>query len=148
MKSSPELLKFVESWEGERLSPYKDAGGHFTIGVGHLMADGESMSPITEEEALAILASDLNFAEKAVNSLVKVPLRQNQFDALVDFVFNCGANAFRGSKLLIYLNAGNYSAAADSMLNWNHIGNVVSAGLTRRRAAERILFINGVYGHN
>lgn len=148
MKSSANLIEFIESWEGCRLTPYLDGGDKLTVGIGHLVQPHELIQNLTEDDCRQLLSHDLENAEDAVNYNVKMDLKQNQFDALVDFVFNLGAGNFEKSHLLQYLNAGNYDAAANAFMNWNHINGVVSEGLTRRRAAERILFITGVYGNN
>jgi lysozyme len=73
--------------------------------------------------------------------LVKVPLTQNQFDALVDFVFNVGAHNFEKSTLLIKLNKQDYKGAAEEFPRWNRAAGHVLGGLIRRRGAERTLFL-------
>jgi lysozyme len=95
-------------------------------------------------EAEDLLCRDLREAEQAVESLVKAALSQFQFDALVSFVFNCGAGNFAASTLLRLLNDGNHRAAADQLLLWvhDHAGHRL-AGLERRRRAERDLFLEG-----
>jgi GH24 family phage-related lysozyme (muramidase) len=71
---------------------------------------------------------------------VKVSVTQNQFDALVDFVFNLGQGKFAGSTLLRGLNAGDFSGAAAEFVKWDHAGGQVVPGLLRRRLAEAQLF--------
>jgi lysozyme len=78
--------------------------------------------------------------EAGVKRLVKVPLAQGQFDALVSFSFNVGLGALGSSTLLRKLNAGDYRGAAAEFPRWNKAGGKVYEGLTRRRAAERSLF--------
>jgi GH24 family phage-related lysozyme (muramidase) len=141
-------LAFVAHWEGERLHPYQDAAGKWTVGVGHLIRDGEDYSAgITHEKALEILSTDIHTAEAAVNEHVAVELTQNEFDALVSFVFNCGAAAFAGSAILHLLNNGQHQSAANALLMWDHRKDprhnelVVDAGLLARRKAERDLFL-------
>ena len=94
----------------------------------------------TQQQAELWLATDTHFAVAAVNVLVKVPLTQGEFDALVDFVFNLGAENFRTSTMLKLLNAGQYKAAAAEFDKWDHCGGVVLAGLLRRREAEEAEF--------
>ncbi|WP_312069487.1 lysozyme, partial [Acinetobacter sp.] len=77
----------------------------------------------------------------SVNNLVKVPLSQNQFDALVSLTYNIGSTAFKNSTLLKKLNAKDYAGAADQFLRWNKGGGKVLKGLVRRREAERALFL-------
>ena len=83
--------------------------------------------------------------EKTVNTLVKSKLTQNQFDALVSFVYNVGSGNFSSSTLLVKLNQGKYLEAANEFLKWNRAGGKPLSGLTRRRAAERELFLKEDY---
>lgn len=83
---------------------------------------------------------DIRDAVAAVRALVKVPLKQGQFDALVDFVFNEGEEQFEHSTLLHYLNAGDYAGAATQFGRWIYDDGVVLKGLIKRRAAERDMF--------
>ncbi|MCD8342519.1 MAG: glycoside hydrolase family protein [Clostridiales bacterium] len=144
-------LSLIKSFEGLCLTATKCAAGVWTIGYGHTGTyNGKAVCSgmtITKSAAEKLLASDLEGFESAVNSYVTVSLNQNQFDALVSFAFNCGKSALKGSTLLKKLNAGDYDAAAEQFLVWNKITvNGVkqeSAGLTRRRKAERELFLTG-----
>jgi lysozyme len=142
----------------ETFSPtvYKDDAGNPTIGYGHKLKPGESFpNGITEEQARQLLCADLAEGERAVRQNVKVNLTQSQFDALIAFTYNVGSGTrgFRGSTLLRQLNAGNFAAAANQFPRWNKDKKkingrerlVVSPGLTRRRNAERSLFVNGAY---
>ena len=95
----------------------------------------------TAEQATAWLREDVQWAEAAVGTLVKVPLTQPQFDALVSFVFNVGHGAFGRSTMLSRLNAGDYQGAADQFPAWNRGASGVLPGLVARRAAERALFL-------
>jgi lysozyme len=98
---------------------------------------------ITIDAAQALLAKDVSSAADCVNNLVEVTLTQEEFDALVDFVFNLGAGAFRGSTMLRDLNAGDFTSAAAQFDMWDHAGGAVVAGLLRRRQAEAELFEGG-----
>ena len=135
-------MQLIRNFEGFVDHVYKDAVGYPTIGIGHLIKAGEVFpEKITEVEANEILAKDLKEAEDAVNTMVKVTLRQNQFDALVSFVFNLGAGNFAGSTLLKMVNASDFNNAAGQFIRWNRAGGKVLAGLTRRREAEAALFL-------
>ena len=90
----------------------------------------------TSRKVKSILARDIAVAEAAVEHLVKIPLTQGQFDALVDFVFNLGAGRLAASTLLVYLNSGRYTDAAWQLLAWDHAGSKEIAGLKARREAE------------
>ena len=91
---------------------------------------------ITEGGAEALLRHDLEWVESTINKNVKVPLNQNQYDALASFIYNVGAGAFRKSTLLRLLNQGDYTGAAGQFQRWNKAGGKVLRGLTRRRQAE------------
>lgn len=151
---SADGLKFIAKHEGTRLSLYNDPAGHCTIGVGHLIhygncngaaSEAEFRGGITESRALELLKSDVSKAVQAVNNLVKVPLNQNQFDALVSFTFNVGSGAFQSSDLLKKLNAGQYDAVPAELNRWNKGGGVVLPGLVTRRKDEGNLFRDGKY---
>lgn len=135
-------IDLIKHFEGLRLTRYLDAVGKPTIGYGHLILPHERFAgPITASQAEALLRKDLRSAELALRKLVRVPITQQQFDALMAFVFNLGAGRLRSSTLLRYLNAGATARAADQFLVWNKAGGQPLAGLTRRRQAERKLFL-------
>jgi lysozyme len=133
-------LALTEQFEGLRLTPYQDSVGVWTIGYGHTGPDVHPGLTITQMDAEALLLRDVGDAARSVNQLVTIPLTQNEFDALVDFVFNLGATAFAGSTLLRDLNAGNLAAAAGEFQKWDHAGGRVLAGLLQRRLGEASLF--------
>jgi len=135
-------LDFIASFEGCSLTAYWDSlGSVWTIGYGHTGGVHKGQV-ITKQKALDLLKSDCSGAASAVNRLVKVAINQNQFDALVSFTFNCGSGALQSSTLLKLLNAGDYKGAANEFPKWNHAGGKVVAGLTRRRNAEKKLFLS------
>lgn len=145
MKTSEAGLKFVAQEEGTVLRVYLDPVGIPTIGVGHVVRPGESFpNGITKEQALQILAQDIRVAEHAVTSNTKVPLNQNQFDALVSFVFNCGGGAYKSSTMLKKLNVGDYEGAANELLRWVYASGKKLPGLVARRNRERALFLKPV----
>lgn len=145
MKISNKGLNLIKQFEGLRLNAYDDGVGVWTIGYGTIKyPDGVRVKKgdkITRAQADQYIANDVSTFEKSVNSLVKVPLNQNQFDALVSFTYNLGATNLSNSTLLKKLNAKDYKGAAAEFSRWNRAGGKVMAGLTRRRAAERELFL-------
>lgn len=153
MKLSQHGEKLIKSFEGLRLTAYRDVAGVWTIGYGSTRYhDGRSVKPgdklTSEVQASAIFVNTLGQYENAVNSYVKAPLTQNQFDALVSFTYNEGTHALKESTLVKKLNAKDYQGAADQFLVWNKITNphtgqkVVCDTLTERRTAERHLFLS------
>jgi lysozyme len=136
----------IMSFESFSPTVYICPAGKPTIGYGHRVLKGEIFNgPITKAQALDLLALDLAVAELDIGGLVKVPLNQFQFDALVCLAFNIGLGNFDSSTLLKKLNAGDYMGAADEFPRWDkaHVKGVLTQvkGLTRRRAAERALFL-------
>ncbi len=131
-----DLLKF---YEGCKLVAYQDSVGVWTIGYGHTKGVYEGMT-ITQEQAEQMLLDELKEYESYVDDLVTVPLNQNQFDALVVWVYNLGPTNFRKSTLLKELNNGNYQAVPIEIKRWNKAGGQVLEGLIKRRKAEANLF--------
>ena len=142
MKISQKGVDLVKSFEGLELKAYKDSVGILTIGHGSTGPHVSVGMTISREQAESLLKKDLDHFEKGVSDLVKVKLNQNQFDALVSFSFNLGLSNLKSSTLLKKLNASDYQGAADEILRWNRAGGKVLNGLTRRRIAERDLFIS------
>lgn len=151
MKISDAGLDIIKHSEGFVGHIYKDIAGLDTVGFGHLLtaddkAAGRFLHGVTLQEATDLLRVDVGSAERAVDGLVKVPLNQHQYDALVDFVFNLGRAALAGSSLLKLLNAGNYAAVPGQLLLWNKARDpktgklVPSSGLTLRRQREAQLW--------
>ena len=131
-----EILKY---FEGCKLTAYQDSVGVWTIGYGHTKGVFDGMT-ITQEEAEQMLLTELEEYEGYIENMVTVPLTQNQFDALVVWIYNLGPTNFRNSTLLKELNAGNYNAAGQEITRWNKAGGKVLAGLVKRREAEAELF--------
>jgi lysozyme len=131
--------QLTERFEGCRLQAYADTGGVWTIGYGHTHGVMEGMT-CTRAQALAWLEQDTQAAANAVNQLVAVQLKQAEFDALVDFVFNLGVGAFAHSTMLKDINAGNLAEAAAQFPLWDHDAGRVLAGLLHRRLAEQMAF--------
>lgn len=156
LKYSDRGLKLTEDFEGLFLQAYDDATEHIvrvgqrvhgtlTIGFGHTSAAGPphvfvGMVLADETEARKILANDLAPVEATVKKVVTRQLNQNQYDALVDFQFNCGWLTHPHCSLLAAVNAGNQELAEEDFMLYDRAKGVVLVGLDRRRAAERVLF--------
>lgn len=123
--------------EGRRLNVYNDTSGYPTIGYGHKLTALENYTTIDEATATKLLSQDVATAENGINSLVKVPLNQNQFDALCSFVYNVGVGAFGRSTMLKYINSGDYQNAALQFGVWN---KRKLASVAARRDREMQLF--------
>lgn len=143
-------LNLISQWEGLYLTAYHggaDRPGLLTIGYGHTDAAGPpsvtSGMTITKQQAREILLSDLSKCEESVERLVKVPLTDNQFSALVSFVFNVGEGNFSGSTLLKKLNDNDYSSVPSELMKWTRANGVRVQGLVNRRAAEAGLWSKG-----
>ncbi|MEL6938160.1 MAG: lysozyme [Cyanobacteria bacterium J06598_1] len=133
-------LILIKSFEGLRLRAYQDAVGIWTIGFGTTRGVRPGMT-ISEDRAISFLQEDLARFEKSIQDGVKVAINDNQFSALASFTYNVGPGAFRSSTLLRKLNQGDVRGAADELLRWDKAGGRALAGLTRRRKAERALFL-------
>ena len=148
MQTNEAGVALIKRFEGLRLAAYPDPAHGWavpTIGYGHTSAAGAPQVKrgmrITEAEAEAVLRADLGQYERAVTEAVTVSLTGNQFSALASFTFNLGAGNLRSSTLLAKLNRGDHAGAAAEFTRWNRAGGVVLPGLTRRREAERDLFL-------
>lgn len=157
-------IDLIKSFEGildgdpatVNLDPYMDPIGIWTIGWGHAITFGERFlrgakdrtlakklypNGITIAEAEQLLAHDVVEHTRDMDTLVKVPLTDNQFAAIASLAFNIGVGGFARSSLLKYLNRGDYKTAATRFAPWNTAGGKILAGLTRRRKAEAALFV-------
>ena len=143
MIPSQNCYDLIKNFEGCKLEAYPDPATHgepITIGVGH--TGGVKLGDvITQEQADEYLVSDVAHAANAVNQMVAVSITQGEFDALCSFAFNLGIGNLKNSTLLKKLNSGDIQGAADQFLVWNKAAGKVMAGLTRRREAERALFL-------
>lgn len=133
-------LQLIKKFEGLRLVAYKDGGGVWTVGYGHTSNVLAGMQ-ITEAQAEGFLRLDIHGAEYAIRRHVEVPLSQNEYDALVSFVFNVGATQFATSTLLSLLNDLDYNDAAEQLPRWCHDNGIVVQGLLNRRRDERLMFL-------
>jgi lysozyme len=146
MQISDAGIALIKQFEGCELKAYPDpatGGDPWTIGVGHTGADVKPGLVITDERAEELLRKDLEKFERAVEQAVgDALLEQQQFDACVSLAFNIGGANFRSSTLVSLLKEGDTDGAAQQFVRWNKAAGKVMAGLTRRREAERDLFLS------
>ncbi len=140
---------FIKNAEGFSPTVYKCSAGRKTIGYGHVLKENEDMTFIFKEDAYLLLLADIRIAEDAVNELVTVPLNKAQFNALVSLVYNVGANAFKKTKALKYLNEGDYDLAAieffDQTKGVVRSNGVIVKGLVARRKKELKMWEGNYY---
>ena len=129
----------IKHFESCKLTAYQDSVGVWTIGWGHT-AGVKKGDNWTQDEADDILLNDLEKFEGYVNQYVKVPLTQNQFEALVSWTFNLGPGNLKSSTMLTKLNEKSYDEVPSQMKRWNKAGGKVLRGLERRRNAEAAMF--------
>jgi lysozyme len=137
---SPRATEIIARFEKCKLEAYDDGGGVWTIGYGHTkgVKQGDRITPV---QAVEFLREDMADAEADVKSLVKVPLSQSMYDALVSFVFNIGGTEFSTSKMLALINERQYHLAAAEFGRWHRDNGKRLWGLSRRRAHEQVLFV-------
>lgn len=148
-------IRLITHYEGLKLHSYQDSTGIWTVGYGHTGHDVYPGQVITQDHAEELLKSDLQKFENIINTHVTYSINQDQFDALVSFVYNVGPglkNVKDGliqlksgisSSLLRDVNNGNFFAASKDFLSWTRAGGVVLLGLVRRRKSESTLFSFG-----
>ena len=139
MQISKEGLSLIKRFEGCELKAYRCPANVWTIGYGHIK-DVKEGDQITKEEAEYMLQEEMIEYEGYINDLVKVPLEQCMYDALVAWVFNLGPTNFSSSSLLRVLNEKKYEEVPYEIKRWNKAGGEVLNGLIRRRKAEALLF--------
>ena len=139
MKTSNEGISLIQKFEGCELEAYQCSAGVWTIGYGHTKDVVKGMT-ITKEQAEQMLVDELHEYENYINEYVTVALSQNQFDALVSWVYNLGPANLKASTMLKVLNSGKYEDVPAQMKRWNKAGGKVLEGLIRRREAEACLF--------
>lgn len=149
-KISNKGRQMIANFEGVRFAPYNDGTGGITIGIGHLIKPGESFGTLTDKEVSELFSKDIAIFEKAVNDSIKVPLTQNQFDALVSFAFNVGPGWITGKHSkgqaeivkMINRKANKMEIYAHWVKNFNTSKGQYMQGLQNRREAEAKLFIS------
>jgi len=156
MKVSDKCIEQIKKDEGVRNKPYQCPALLWTVGVGHVIDPNHAKVKLADRKALPIpagwdriltsieideiLRTDLNRFEQGVLRLIKVPLTQGQFDALVSFSFNVGLGNLQNSTLRMKLNRSEYDAAAEQFLVWTKAGGKVLPGLVKRRTHEKEMF--------
>lgn len=142
MQISQAGLEALADREGIRLEAYQDQRGIWTIGVGHTAAVGAPTPRaglvITREQALSTFRNDIAGFEGNLNFYIRVPITQDEYDALCSVSFNIGEGGFDGSTILHKLNAGDIEGAADAFLMWE-----TPPSLKGRRISERAQFLEG-----
>jgi len=139
MKISQEGIALIKRFEGCELKAYQDSVGVWTIGYGHTKEVKEG-DEINQEHAEFMLTEEMPEYEGYINNMVKVPLEQNQFDALCSWVYNLGPTNLKDSTMLKVLNEKKYEEVPQQIKRWNKAGGVVLNGLIVRRQAEALLF--------
>lgn len=150
MNINRDALNLIKAFEGFRAKAYLDPVGIWTIGYGTTAAAGVGIKPakgmvITEAEAEWYLQKAVEKFAAQIAPKITRPINDNQFGAFVSLAYNIGPSAFARSTALRKFNNGENLAAADAMLMWNKAGGKVLKGLTRRREAERQLFLTPVH---
>ncbi|MBC8508910.1 MAG: lysozyme [Chloroflexi bacterium] len=135
-----EGIDLIKRFEGFSSTVYICPAGYPTIGYGHLVRDHEKFEEISQEEAEALLRIDVESAERAVLRLIKVPLTDGQFDALVSFTYNLGSGALQCSTLRRKVNRQAHSEVPGQLIRWVWAGGRKLNGLARRRRAEAISY--------
>ena len=156
MKVSQKCIQQIKIDEGVRNKPYQCPALLWTVGVGHVIDPNHAKVPLADRKALPIpagwdrvlsadeideiLRTDLARFEAGVLRLIKVPLTQGQFDALVSFSFNVGLGNLQNSTLRMKVNRSEFEAAAEQFLVWTKAGGKVLPGLVKRRTHEKEMF--------
>lgn len=142
MNISEKGLNLIKKFEGCHLKAYKCPAGVLTIGYGHTGRDVKEGLVITQKQAEHYLQNDVIIHSENVSRLVKKPLTQNQFDALVSFEYNVGYGNFASSTMLKLLNKSEYKGAAEQFDRWVYAKGKKLNGLVKRRKAEKELFLS------
>jgi lysozyme len=151
MNDNQATVDLIKEFEGFRANAYRDAVGIWTIGYGTTAMAGVGIKPamgmtISQSDAEAYLCATLNKFAVQIAPAITAPINENEFGAFVSLAYNIGPGAFKKSSALREFNAGNKKKAADAILLWNKAGGKVLRGLTRRREAERKLFLTPANG--
>ena len=156
MKVSDKCIQQIKQDEGVRSKPYQCPALLWTIGVGHVIDPSHARVKLADRKGLPIpdgwdrvlsndeideiLRKDLARFEAGVLRLIKVPMTQGQFDALVSFSFNVGLGNLQNSTLRMKMNREDYAGAAEQLLVWTKAGGRVLPGLVKRRTHEKEMF--------
>lgn len=139
MRSSNQAISLISEFEGFSSIKYLCPAGIPTIGYGHVILPGDP-EKVTKQEALELLKKDLQSREGQLNKL-GLNLTQNQFDALISFIYNVGFGRFLKSTMLKLLRQGNYELAANEFDRYVYSGSKILKGLVIRRSKEKSLFL-------
>jgi len=143
MRLSSKGAKLIEGFEGFRSCPYRDAVGVWTIGYGSTKGVGPHTKCVSQKQAEERLIREVTATYGAAVDRLGVPLNQSQYDALCSFVYNVGPGGIASNTGVgRALRARDYKRAADELLKWDKAGGRALPGLTRRRKAERALFLS------
>lgn len=151
---SDECIDFIKSWEGYFAEPYIDCVGVKTLGYGMTGNEIEDLESVTEEQATQMLKDWINnkYAPGIKSDLdcKGITLKQNEFDALVSFAYNCGTAGLLGSTLYKNVVAGirNVTTITANFQAWSNGGGRRIEGLYRRRTKEAAMFLNADYSGN
>lgn len=145
MKASNFIINKLKEIENLSLKPYLDVAGYPTIGYGtRFYENSEEVKitdpPISQERADSLLLEKINKIEKCINENVKTKLNQNQFDALISFIYNVGETAFKVSTMRAKLNQNDIVGASNQFKRWVYSGGEIIKGLINRREFEEKLF--------
>ncbi len=132
-----DVIKYFEKFYSK---PYICPAGFLTIGYGHVILSGENFTEIDKEKGLSLLAKDVQKAEMGVLRLIRVPLEDHQFDALVSWTFNLGSGRLQSSTLRMKVNREEHEDVPDEIKKWRKAGGRVLAGLVKRRAVEARMY--------
>jgi lysozyme len=133
----------VQTEEGLSLTAYPDAGG-YSIGYGHHDASVYAGETITVDQANQLLQQDIAKVVDAINQYVTVPLTQDQFNGLVDFIYNVGLGNFLNGTVLSKINSGDFAAAAATIEQYVKSGGQVLASLIPRRITDALGFTGSI----
>ena len=150
-----DIFEFLIKLEGMKLKPYRDQGGHLTIGVGHLITREERRAErvfigdvavmysggISEHDAIELLGYDIRKCEKVIEHSVKVQISENERTALLSFCFNVGTNAFKDSHLLRHLNKGKKRKIPSDLMKWIYVSSHIDKNLVKRRLQEVLMWV-------
>lgn len=135
------LIDLIKKFEGCVLKAYRDVAGILTIGYGHTGKDVTEDLEWTQEQADDQLIKDISVHELGVKALLKVPVTDNQLDALTSFAYNLGLGALAKSTLLFWVNQQEFNKAAKEFDKWVNAGGKKIPDLVKRRAIEKALFL-------
>jgi lysozyme len=140
MKSSQRLIDYLKKSEGCSLTAYKCPAGVWTIGYGHTngVKQGDKITPYQAEQ---FLKEDLVKFEDIANKTKHIGGSQGRFDAIVDFIYNCGAANWNSSTLKKYIECGKATwEIQEQFLRWVNGGGKKLGGLVSRRIWEAARF--------